>query len=431
MATATLDTVLGIQVFAISGRPLDLGLLGLAAFAPAALLVLVTGSVADRFDRRRVVASAHVAQAATGGALFFYLASEPTTVTPIFAFAFVYGTAERSRTRRRAPCRPTSSPRNACRGSLPAPPRRGRSPRSSAPCWVGSSYAADPQWPYVAVVVLMLASAALVLLVPAVPPRLPIVPVAVAADAVERPAARAQLSEAVEGFRFVRSQPIVLGAISLDLFAVLFGGAVALLPALAEDRLHVGAVGIGWLRGGGGIGAALVTLRLAIRPLGRHVGRWLLSAVATFGVATIVLGLTRSYAIAFVAMFVLAGADSISVFVRATLVPLVTPASKRGPRARGRGGLHRCVERAGRLRVRRGRPDPRAERSRRARRRRDARGRARRGLVRSPRSEASIGSRRRSTTEPRPDERCRPARLKNSRIALTTFPPPCRNAFSP
>jgi hypothetical protein len=111
---------------------------------------------------------------------------------------------------------------------------------------------------------------------------------------------------------------------------VLFGGAVALLPALAEDRLHVGAVGIGWLRAAGGIGAALVTLCLAVRPLQRHVGRRLLSAVATFGVATIVLGVTRHYVVAFAAMFVLAGADSISVFVRATLVPLVTPPEKRG-----------------------------------------------------------------------------------------------------
>ena len=197
----------------------------------------------------------------------------------------------------------------------------------------GFLYAADTQLPYVAVCVLMLSSAALVLLVP--PTRShrgvePSIPVTVAAEAVETPSTRARWSEAVEGFRFVRSQPIVLGAISLDLFAVLFGGAVALLPALADERLGVGAVGIGWFRAAAGIGAALVTLRLAVRPVHRHVGRWLLGAVATFGAATIVLGLTRTYAIAFVAMLVLAGADSISVFVRATLVPLVTPASKRG-----------------------------------------------------------------------------------------------------
>jgi predicted MFS family arabinose efflux permease len=123
---------------------------------------------------------------------------------------------------------------------------------------------------------------------------------------------------------------MVLGAISLDLFAVLFGGAVALLPALAEDRLHVGAVGIGWLRAAGGIGAAIVTFNLAVRPVRRHVGQWLLGAVAVFGVATILLGITTTYAVAFVAMLVLSGADSISVFIRATLVPLVTPIDKRG-----------------------------------------------------------------------------------------------------
>ena len=330
MATATLDTVLGIQVFAISGRPLDLGLLGLAAFAPAALLVLVTGSVADRFDRRRVVAWAHVAQATTAGVLFFYLATEPTTVAPIFAFAFVWGTA-------RAFADP---PARALPADIVPPERVPWVVARSSVTWQiatilgpvlgGFLYAADNRAPYVAIFALMLASAALVLMVPAALPRVPSVPVTVTADSVERPGARAHLSDAVEGFRFVRSQPIVLGAISLDLFAVLFGGAVALLPALADERLHVGAVGIGWLRAAGGIGAAAVTLRLAVRPFTRRVGRWLLGAVATFGVATIVLGVTTSFVVAFAAMFVLAGADSISVFVRATLVPLVTPASKRG-----------------------------------------------------------------------------------------------------
>jgi predicted MFS family arabinose efflux permease len=155
-------------------------------------------------------------------------------------------------------------------------------------------------------------------------------PAIVAGEMVEPPSAHAQLADAVDGFRFIRRQPIVLGAISLDLFAVLFGGAVALLPALAEERLHVGAVGIGWLRAAGGIGAATVTLSLAARPVRRHVGRRLLLAVSVFGAATIVLGVTRSFAIAFVAMLVLSGADSVSVFIRATLVPLVTPMDKRG-----------------------------------------------------------------------------------------------------
>ena len=104
---------------------------------------------------------------------------------------------------------------------------------------------------------------------------------------------RPTLHHALEGLRFIRGQPVLLGAIALDLFAVLFGGAVALLPAIAEDRLGVGNVGYGWLRAAPGIGAVVVTALLAVRPVRRHVGRTLLVAVAVFGVATIVLGVTQ------------------------------------------------------------------------------------------------------------------------------------------
>jgi predicted MFS family arabinose efflux permease len=142
--------------------------------------------------------------------------------------------------------------------------------------------------------------------------------------------ARSGWHDAAEGLRFVRSQPILLGAISLDLFAVLFGGAVALLPAIAKDRLGVGAIGLGWLRAAGGIGAAASTVFLAARPVVRRVGRTLLVAVALFGVFTIVLGVTRNYGVAFLAMIALSAADAVSVFIRATLVPLVTPRAKRG-----------------------------------------------------------------------------------------------------
>jgi len=105
---------------------------------------------------------------------------------------------------------------------------------------------------------------------------------------------------------------------------------VALLPAITEDRLGVGAVGLGWLRAPGGIGAGAVTLVLTRKPVVRRIGRTLLTAVAVFGVATIALGLTRSYGVAFAAMLVLSGADAISVFIRATLVPLVVPQEMRG-----------------------------------------------------------------------------------------------------
>jgi predicted MFS family arabinose efflux permease len=140
----------------------------------------------------------------------------------------------------------------------------------------------------------------------------------------------ATLHTALEGLRLIRRTPILLGAISLDLFAVLFGGAVALLPAIAEDQLGVGAVGLGWLRAAAGIGAAAMATTLAVRPLNRHVGRTLFVVVGIFGAATIVLGATHSFAVAFLSLVVLAAADSVSVFIRSTLTPLVTPASARG-----------------------------------------------------------------------------------------------------
>jgi predicted MFS family arabinose efflux permease len=141
---------------------------------------------------------------------------------------------------------------------------------------------------------------------------------------------RPTLHSALEGLRFIRRTPMLLAAITLDLFAVLFGGAVALLPAIAEDRLHVGDVAYGWLRASVGIGAALTAIVFTSRPVKRNIGRVLLCVVAVFGAATIVLGLTRSYVVAFIAVAVLSGADMVSVFIRSTLVPLITPDDKRG-----------------------------------------------------------------------------------------------------
>jgi MFS family permease len=147
---------------------------------------------------------------------------------------------------------------------------------------------------------------------------------------VRDPDDKPTLRSATEGLRFIRRTPILLAAISLDLFAVLFGGAVALLPVIAEEQLNVGDVAYGWLRAAGGIGAATMAIFLAIRPLRRNVGKSLLVAVAIFGAGTIVLGSTSSYVIAFVAVVVLSAADMVSVFVRSSIVPLVTPDEKRG-----------------------------------------------------------------------------------------------------
>lgn len=320
-AAAAQFTALGKEVFDLTGRTLDLGLLGLAEFLPSALLVVAAGALADRFDRRRVMALGLLAEAACSLALGVLVGRPVASVGPLLVVVVAFGTG-------RALGVPSSR-------SLPAmvvePAVVPRMMAFFAGSWQfglivgpvlgGFLYAWGPVRPFVASAVLMAVAASLLLLVRFHP----------AADTrTASPEDRAGLRNALEGLRFVRRTPVLLGAISLDLFAVLFGGAVALLPAIATDRLGVGAVGLGWLRAAGGIGAALTTATLAARPLRRRVGHWLFGAVAVFGAATLVLGTTRVYAVAFAALFVLSAADAVSVFVRVSIVPLVTPNEVRG-----------------------------------------------------------------------------------------------------
>jgi hypothetical protein len=280
------------------------------------VLGLLIGHIADRYDRRVVVGTCQVIKALAAAAFALGTLAGFLNRDVMLAILFVSGTARAFETPTMHTLVPGIVPPELLQRAIAASSTASQTAIICGPAIGGLLYVFGASTVYLtctAVFVLASILVSFIQMQSTPPDKKPVSVEAVFA-----------------GFRYIRHNPVVLGAISLDLFAVLFGGAVALLPALADERLHVGAVGIGWLRAAAGIGAALVTLRLAVRPVHRHVGRWLLGAVATFGVATIVLGLTRTYAIAFVAMLVLAGADSISVFVRATLVPLVTPASKRG-----------------------------------------------------------------------------------------------------
>jgi MFS family permease len=343
-AMAALTIVLGKQIFDLTGSELDLGLLGLAEFAPSALLVFVTGPLADRRDRRRIAATGIVVEAIFVLGLAWYAGTAPTSTVPIFLLVVGYGTA-------RAFAFPASRALPA--DTVPASRMPWLVARQSiswqaasilGPVLGGFLYVVDVRVPYlVAAGLLGVAAVAISLVQPIYrgapePVSSEAVETELGAVAVSEPAEgvvvtrtrREGLREAMEGLRFVRSEPVLLGAISLDLVAVLFGGAVALLPAIAEERLGVGAVGLGWLRAAVGIGAGLVTLLLAFKPVTRRVGSTMLIAVAIFGLGTIVLGVTTSYVIAFVSLAVLSGADAVSVFIRGTLVPLVTPPDKRG-----------------------------------------------------------------------------------------------------
>ena len=347
-----LVTALGKQVFDLTGREIDLGLLGLAEFAPAALLVLLTGALADRHDRRRLGAIGSLIEAVGALLLILYISTDPTAVGPIFGVAVVYGAGRAFA----APAVRALPADVVTPARLPWLVARWSAVFQLAfvvgPVLGGMLYVVGPRAPYVAATVLFLASSVLILVV-RVPPR--VVRELQAAEVTgEAPTARERLHDAMEGLRFVRRQPILLGAISLDLFAVLFGGAVALLPAIAEDRLGVGAVGFGWLRAAVGIGAGAVTLFLARRPITRRVGRTLLIAVAVFGIGTIVLGLddaaTSSPSVALLVPRRRRRAERVH-----PLDPRAAGDAADDARAGARGGdrVHRGLERARRLRVRR------------------------------------------------------------------------------
>lgn len=312
-------TTLGKHIFDITDSELSIGLLGLAEFLPAALLVLVTGTVADRFNRKRISLAAQSGELVTSLLLLIYALSDPTSAVPMFFVGAMFGTA-----------RAFMSPALRPIAAMIAP--EGGLPRVIAmygATWTGAAiigpaisgflYAVHPAVAYGGAAVLIAAGMGFLTFVPLPASLAPPVP-------TERPTLR----DAVEGLVFIRRTPVLLAAISLDLFAVLFGGAVALLPVIAEERLGVGDVAYGWLRAAGGIGAALTAVALAVRPVRQRVGSTLLAVVAIFGVATIVLGSTRTFWIAFLAVLVANAADMVSVFIRSSLVPLVTPDEKRG-----------------------------------------------------------------------------------------------------
>ena len=341
LALSAQATALGKQVFDLTAREIDLGWLGLAEFAPAALLVVVAGNVADRHDRRRVAFWGYLGEAvcAVGLAALAHGRTQSLGLLLLVVLAFGVARAFQAPAIRALPAniversrlpRLTAMNSTAWQAGLIAGPVLG-----------GLLYETGPMWVYVISAGLTLTAALLMTLVavlpepPAPEPAPAPVEVVVAALDPEAPTAEAPpapkgLVAAIQGLGVIRRTPVLFGAITLDLFAVLFGGAIALLPAIADKRLGVDAVGLGWLRAAGGLGAAGMGLMLAIGPLRRRIGRTLFIVVAIFGAATIGLGWTHSYWVAFAMMIVLSGADAVSVNIRSTISPLVVTDSMRG-----------------------------------------------------------------------------------------------------
>ena len=316
VAFAAQGVAVGWHLYALTGSALDLGLLGLVQFLPTVILTLAVGHVADRYDRRMIAGLCQVIQGVAAAALAAGTVMGWLDRGAIFALVAVSASA-------RAFEWPTMAallPSLVQRGMLPVATAWATTANQLAqiggPALGGFLYALTPGVAFATPSVLFICAALLTSRIPGAAP--------------VRPVARATLTSLFSGFAFISSRRLLLGVLSLDLFAVLFGGAVALLPIYARDILLTGPWGLGLLRAMPALGALGMSVVLARFPLTRSVGPLLFAAVITFGAATIVFGLSTSLPLSLAALFVLGAADVVSVVIRFSLVQLQTPDDMRG-----------------------------------------------------------------------------------------------------
>ena len=312
------SVAVGWQVYEITRRPLDLGLIGLAQFLPGFVLFLPAGHAVDRFDRRRVLISCYVVSAICSGLLLIIALGKPASVYPIYGVVVLLGAI-----------RAFSFP--ASRALLPQ--LVAEEHFSNAVAWHSSIFQAGT----------ILGPACGGLLYAFFHGAAGVYAVATviglgASLAIQqiRIHATARLREPVSlatilaGFRYIWEHKLILGSISLDLFAVLLGGAVALLPVYAREILHTGPWGLGLLRSAPGVGAGLMAIAIAHRPLKGNAGPTMLWCVAGFGVSTIIFGLSRSLVLSLISLALVGATDMVSVIIRAILIQLGTPDEMRG-----------------------------------------------------------------------------------------------------
>ncbi len=311
------SVAVGWQIYNLTGSPFALGLVGLSQFVPMFLLTLPAGEISDRFDQRRIFGASLLAQAAGAGIFLALTIAHLRSVWAFYAVLALFGAARGVA----GPASQSLLPFLVPRENLPRALAWGSSTLQAAvllgPVLGGFLYAWGPETAY-AVCCACLAASGIASFFLGGRRR----------DGSS--SAVGPLERVIEGVRFVRVRPIILGAISLDLFAVLLGGATALLPVYARDILQVGPIGLGLLRSAPAVGAGLVGVALGRRPLERKTGQVMFASVAAFGVATIVFGLSRNFYVALAALAVLGAVDMVSVFIRHALVQYATPDAMRG-----------------------------------------------------------------------------------------------------
>jgi MFS family permease len=306
----------GWQVYALTNSAFDLGMVGLAQFVPTAVLVFVAGHAADRYDRKRVVQICQTVEGLTAAFLAWGNFGGWLNVPEIFAAVSVFGAATAFESPAAAALLVGVAPEGMLQKGTALAAAAFQVAVISGPAFGGLVYAISPCVPYTVMAVFWLAAGLLN-----------------GAIKIDRPVTDKEpptLGALFAGVRFVRSNPAILGTISLDLFAVLLGGATALLPIYARDILHTGPWGLGMLRGAPAVGALLVTAILARHAINRRVGMRMFQAVITFGLAVMVFALSHLIWLSLLALAIMGAADMVSVVIRLSLVQLATPDDMRG-----------------------------------------------------------------------------------------------------
>lgn len=316
LAIQCYDVGVGWFVYDITRSAWALGLVGLSVFLPNLLFALVAGEVADRVDRRLVITAAFSTMALAAAGLLIAVLAQVDTPLPVYGFAALFGSARAFAMPSQQALVPSLVPRPLFPGAVAWGSSTWQLSTIAGPALGGLLYAIGPTVVFGFAFLAFATGAAAIF---AIQPR----PSAGRSD-------KPTLGTILAGIHFIRSRPAILGAISLDLFAVLLGGATALLPIYARDILVTGPWGLGILRSAPAVGATVMGLLLAHHPLARNTGTKMFAAVAVFGAATIGFGLSTSLPLSLLFLFLLGASDMVSVVVRTTLVQHDTPDAMRG-----------------------------------------------------------------------------------------------------
>lgn len=319
------------QVYAITHRAIDLGYTGLALFLPGILFLPISGHTADRYDRRQVILICYTLQCACTGTLFYLSWVGTERVAPLFAVLFLIGTGRAFSGPASSALLPHLVPRHDFVNAVSWGASIFQMANFAGPAlggvlftlplerWLPAPLGAHLAGGAIVYAFTLMMLAGFLLLV---------------ASLSVRPGRQEQREMSAEtllaGFRYVWRKKLLLGVTTLDLFAVLLGGAVALLPVFAQDILHSGPRGLGMLRAAPAFGALTVSILLTWRPMKHHAGKRMLFGVGLFGAATVVFGLSRNMWLSLAALFIVGGADMVSVIVRSSMLQLATPQVMRG-----------------------------------------------------------------------------------------------------